>query len=169
MRKALDDVVVACRRGTCAFVGRYGEYKTHKCPLDVKDIVDIEKLYELINCDERLYIKLQVLDVFSVRVINPRNGDINEDYLRIIYACLEKFREYIEIQNMCLDMLWRVVHTSMGVEHIRNCCKDVEQCVGNCRGIPALEVKADKILGVLNSTDAANTLRIWQQTSRNVQ
>ena len=151
LRKALDDVVVACRTGTCAYVGSYGDYKTHNCPLEVQHIPDVEKLYNLINCDERLYIKMRVLDIFAERVINARSGDVNEDYVSMIYACLEKFELYIEIQNMCLDMLVRVLLTSSGIRHIKKCCKDVENCMAKCREKAALEVNADQILVALKS------------------
>lgn len=166
MRNSLDEVVVACRNETCAFVGCYKEYKTHSCPLEVGHITDLEKLYYIINCDERLFVKMRVFEVFAERVINQRNGDINEDYLSIIYACLEKFDLYIEILHMCIDMISRVMETPGGIDHVRKCCTGIEECMSRCRRKAALEVKADKILAALKSDVVAGKLCMMQK-SRN--
>lgn len=149
---------MGCRRETCGFVGSYADYKTHKCPMEVNLITDVEKLYELINCDERLYIKMRVLEVFAERVIDIRTGDVDKDYLAIVYTCLEKFVSYIEIQNMCLDMISRVMETSCGISRIKDCCNGIEDCLMKCRSKPALEVKADRILEALKKDQAISGL-----------
>lgn len=144
-------------------MGSHRDYKSHACPLEVERIADVEQLYDLLNCDERLYIKMRVLDIFAERVINARNADVNEDYLSIMYACLEKFDQYIEIQNMCVDLILRVLETPSGIVHVKNCCVGIENCMLKCRRKAALEVKADRILTVVRSDQVAGQLSLMQK------
>lgn len=114
-------------------------------------ISDVNQLHDLINYDERLYIKLNVVNVLGSRVMNARNLDINVDYLSMIYGYMEKFRTYVEIQSACLDIMLAVARTRNGISCIRDSCKDVTEFLRVCRRKNMLRDRVDVLLRMISS------------------
>lgn len=116
----------------CVWRGKWADYKTHKCPLEVKDVSDVGVLQDLMNCDERMFIRLKILGNMGERVMNSRNADINEDYLSMIYGYMKRFQIYVEIQSMCLDILIHVGKNKDGLMHILHACAGIKQYLEEC-------------------------------------
>lgn len=119
-------------------------YKTHKCPLEVNDISDVGVLQDLMNSDERMFIRLKILDNICRRIINARNADVNEDYLRMMYGYMKRFHIYIEIQSICLDMMIHVANE--GSLHILNACEGIMQYLEEYLSNNVLHDKAEILL-----------------------
>ena len=114
-------------------------------------ISDVNQLHDLINYDERLYIKLNVVNMLGSRVMNARNLDINVDYLSMIYGYMEKFRTYVEIQSACLDIMLAVAGTRNGVSCIRDSCKDVKEFPRLCKRKTMLRDRVEILLRMISS------------------
>ena len=144
----------------CVWRGKWGDYKTHKCPFEVSEISDVGVLQFLMNSDDRLFVRLKILDSLGQRVINMRNRDINVDYVIMIYGYMKRFHMYYEIQSMCLNMLLDVASQPGGADEVFRTCDGIGEYLKRYHSNSILSEKADILLRLLpNGTNmAAGTL-----------
>lgn len=114
----------------------------------------------LMNSDDRLFIRLKILDILGQRMTNSRNQDINVDYLIMVYGYMKRFHMYIEIQSMCLNMLIEVASKPGGSEEVFRTCDGVVEYLKRCRSKSVLSARAEILLGLLPTgmSMAAGTL-----------
>ena len=150
----MESLHVACRRPRCAWRGTSGEFESHHCPLEVHEISHIAEFQELLSCDERLYIKIRVLEEISVKIVNVRNLEVNDDYLSLVCETMHRYPIYCEIQLICLEILQRVSETPKGMMYI---IRSYDVIVGDlerlCSKQPLKDV-AKKLLDTLTNARA---------------
>ena len=172
--KYVDDLDVACRKSGCAWYGKLGAYPTHSCPSPVSDAEDVDHLQFILIFDERKEVKIAVLEVLSRRVFNPRMTAVNENYLSMLCLYAKKFKDIVEIQSVCLDVLVEVLGKLNGVELVVRSCEGVKEWLSTLRGEPWLENRAMMVVQCIERAyvpvetleGAVKTFEMWWERTK---
>lgn len=128
-----------------------GAFASHTCPTDINHIVDIGRLQELINFDERMYIKLEVFRKIGREMLIDAGQVKHLEYLGMITTYMKRYIGYLEICTVCLDILENVVQTEVGKAAMIGCGSELENVLKDLTAYDVLRARALSLMEELSN------------------
>lgn len=143
---------MACRKQGCVWQGVLGAYASHTCPKNVNEIADIARLQDLINFDERMYIKVDGLRKIGQELIgcDGRVGHI--EYLGMVCTYMQRYIGFLEICTVCMDILEAVVQLPMGKAAMIGCGTELVTVLSEMTEYEELGDRVVKLMTELSTT-----------------
>lgn len=145
----INDLKSACKRTTCAWRGKRADFPAHTCPYQVREILDVQVLQDILNRDERIHIKVCVLNEVGKRIWNERSRVVNDEYLGMVTEAMHRNQLIFEIQNECLDVLLKLAEIDECMLRILERYDAVVWDVQLLRNRMPMREKAQRLLNML--------------------
>lgn len=167
VRRAFDKIVVACREGTCVWIGNVSALDAHTCPVGVHEADDVQFLQHLFYSDERISVKVAVLHIVGRRVVNPRTAVVNVPYLTLMYSYLRRFRKVTAIQVAGFNVLRCVANVTGGVCAILRYCPGLLEYLRSMRSPAELWQYARPLADTLDCAESMPAAHVLCSFVRN--
>ena len=110
--------------------------------MDVNGIADIARLQEIINFDERMYIKLEVVRKIGREILDDVGLVAHIEYLGMITAYMKRYIGFVEVCTVCLEVLENVVKTDAGKVAMIGCGRELDNILQDVTAYEELRVRA---------------------------
>ena len=160
----MKELWVGCRKATCAWRGKMAEYESHPCPYEPYRACSKEVLQELYFYDERIRIKVNVLEEVGRRAVND---SINVDYLSLSYVYMTRYETCQEIQHVGLDILGRIGEKPNGVALMLSHCYNIRDYLPNLIYNEYLKNRAERLIALLGIADGVSVVNVLARLASN--
>ena len=162
----MQELWVGCRKATCAWRGKMSQYRSHQCPYEPYSFCEKTVLQELYSYDERIYIKVKVLEELGRRMLNEKPPSVNVGYLSLAFMYMTRYPTCQEIQHVGLDILIRVSEISGGVELMLSHCHKIRYFLTTLESNPFLTQRAEILSGLLTIPDGVSAANMLSRLSK---
>ena len=166
VQQNMQQLWVGCRKVTCAWRGKLSEYRSHQCPYEPYSFCDKTVLQELYCYDERIYVKVKVMEEVARRMLKENPSSVDVGYLRLAYVYMTRYRTCQEIQHVGLDILIRVSEICGGVQLMLNHCHKIRYFLSSLESNPFLKQRAEMLSGLLSIPDGVSAVSMLSRLSK---